>query len=134
MTFQRGNPPELFNSTQYGFSQVVAATGSRVIAVSGQVAWNSRQELVADDDLFSQTQRSLANVQTALRSVQADMRDVVSLRIYIVDFESEDSEAVTRALRVFFPADAAPAATWIGVACLANPGLRVEIEATAVTN
>ena len=133
MTLQRGNPPELFNSTQYGFSQVVAATGSKIVSVSGQVAWNSQQQCVGGDDLFSQTLGSLSNLQTALHSAHAGMEDVVSLRIYIVDFERADSEAVTRALQMFFPKDEAPAATWIGVTCLANPALRVEIEAMAVT-
>ena len=133
MSVQRGNPAELFSSVPYGFSQAVAASGARIVCVSGQVAWNSRQELV-DDDLFGQTRCALANVKTALRSVGADIENVVSLRIYIVDFSTEDSAAVTRALRSYFPADAAPAATWIGVAALANPALRIEIEALAVAD
>lgn len=132
MNVQRGNPPELFNSTQHGFSQVVAASGSRVICTSGQVAWDSRQKLVADD-FFGQAQSALTNLRSALRSVQADLEDVVSLRIYIVDLEHAESQAITRALRLFFPEEATPAATWIGVTCLANPALKIEIEAMAIT-
>jgi enamine deaminase RidA (YjgF/YER057c/UK114 family) len=129
-----GNPDALFNSVQYGFSQAVAARGSRLIAVSGQVAWNAEQELVGGEDLAAQTQAALANLQTALRSVDAELADVIALRIYVVDLENQDSGAVTSALQAFFPAHTAPAATWIGVLSLANPALKVEIEATAVAS
>jgi enamine deaminase RidA (YjgF/YER057c/UK114 family) len=133
MKISTGNPDALFNSVQYGFSQAVAARGSRLIAVSGQVAWNHEQELMGGDDLFAQARAALANLQTALRSVDAGLVDVVALRIYIVDLENQPSEAITRALQVFFP-EQAPAATWIGVTSLANPALKVEIEATALAD
>lgn len=132
MRIRAGNPGALFNSVQYGFSQAVAATGSRLIAVSGQVAWDAGQELVGGDDLHAQTRAALANLTTALRSVDAALSDVVALRIYVVDLAAQEPEAITRALREFFPQDRAPAATWIGVSGLANPALKVEIEATAL--
>jgi 2-iminobutanoate/2-iminopropanoate deaminase len=132
MRIKTGNPGALFNSVQYGFSHAVVATGSRLIAISGQVAWNAEQELVGGEDLFAQTRAALANLRTALRSVDAGLSDVIALRIYIVELETQESEAITRALQEFFPAEDAPAATWIGVRSLANPALKVEIEATAL--
>lgn len=132
MRIRTGNPNALFNSVQYGFSQAVAATGSRLIAVSGQVAWNAGQELVGGEDLYAQTRAALANLRTALGSVDAGLGDVLGLRIYVVDLAAQESEAITRALQEFFPDDRAPAATWIGVSSLANPALKVEIEATAL--
>jgi 2-iminobutanoate/2-iminopropanoate deaminase len=132
MRIKKVNPVELFNSVQYGFSQVAAGTGTRLIIVSGQVAWNAEQELIGDDDLFEQTRAALTNLQTALRSVEAELTDVVSLRIYIVDFAAQESAAVTRALKEFFLEGEAPTATWIGVSSLANPALKIEIEATAL--
>jgi enamine deaminase RidA (YjgF/YER057c/UK114 family) len=57
---------------------------------------------------------------------------VVSLRIYIVNPKPGDTGPVGEALREFFPADAPPASTWIGVTSLAVPEFLIEIEAFAV--
>jgi enamine deaminase RidA (YjgF/YER057c/UK114 family) len=62
----------------------------------------------------------------------ANARDVVSLRIYVVDYRPEKAEAVGNALRESFSGPATPATTWIGVVSLADPGFLIEIEATAV--
>jgi len=40
------NPTGLFPSQQYGFSQVIATNGKTTLYVSGQVAWNAKQEIV----------------------------------------------------------------------------------------
>ena len=32
------NPPELFDSLQYGFSQIVTSSGGKTVYLSGQVA------------------------------------------------------------------------------------------------
>jgi len=60
------------------------------------------------------------------------LADFVCLRLYIVDYRPEKAEAVGQALRESFAGFAKPAATWIGVASLADPGFLIEIEATAV--
>ena len=132
MTIERGNPRELFNSVQYGFSQAVAARGTRIVSIAGQVAWNADQQLIGEGDLHLETMKALENLQIALRSVRAELSDVIALRIYIVDYQREEPEDISRALKAFFPEGEAPAATWIGVNCLANPDFRIEIEATAV--
>lgn len=132
MSVKRGNPKELFNSTQYGFSQAVSAKGTRVVCISGQVAWDAGQTLTGAGDLYAETSKSLENLRIALESVDARLADVISLRIYIVDYKLEESDFISRALKEFFPEGAEPAATWVGVNCLANPDFRIEIEAMAV--
>jgi enamine deaminase RidA (YjgF/YER057c/UK114 family) len=74
MTKERGNPSELFNSVQYGFSQAVSAISARVVSVSGQVAWSADQLLVGGGDLHTKTTKALENLRVALRSVQAETR------------------------------------------------------------
>ena len=129
---EQSNPRELFNSLQYGFSQVTVARGSRIVSVSGQVAWNAAQTLEGGESLYAETCKALENLQTALASVQATLADVISLRIYIVDYQPQDADQISQALKMFFPPEQAPAATWVGVASLANPTFRIEIEAMAV--
>lgn len=42
------NPDTLFDSVQYGFSQIVVAEGRRTIYWSGQVAWDEKQNIWMD--------------------------------------------------------------------------------------
>ncbi|MEM7130004.1 MAG: RidA family protein [Chloroflexota bacterium] len=132
MPKQTINPPDLFNSVQFGFSQIVTASGSKTVYISGQVAWNAQQEIVGGDDLEKQTHQSLRNVECALQAADGSLSNVVSLRIYFVDAKRDDIGCISRALLTFFPNDDLPAMSLIGVASLANDAFLVEIETTAV--
>jgi enamine deaminase RidA (YjgF/YER057c/UK114 family) len=126
------NPPSLFRSQDKGFSQAVAASGTRTLYVSGQTAWDANRRLVGGTDLANQARQAFRNIQTVVEASGGRMSDVVSLRIYIVDYHSEEANAVATALRESFSGPAKPATTWIGVVSLADPGFLIEIEATAV--
>lgn len=127
------NPPELFNSLQYGFSQIVTATGSKTIYLSGQVAWNEKQEIIGDD-LGAQTQQALRNVQTAVQIGGGQLSDVVSMRIYFLDARKGETGSISQALLEYFPDGNPPATTWIGVPSLARDDFLIEIEAVAVVD
>jgi len=126
------NPPDLFASQTYGFSQVVVAEGRRTVYCSGQVSWDENEDIGAPGDLAEQSRRALRNVERAVSAAGGTLDDVVSLRIYIVGDYIRNTSAVRQALLdTFGPADQ-PAATWLGVAALANPDFIIEIEAIAV--
>jgi len=126
------NPDSLFPSLKYGFSQIVAASGGTTIYISGQTAWDSHKQIIGGTDLAQQTRQALQNVQTAIEAAGGTLTDIVSLRIYIVDYKQEQAQAVGAALRKFFPREKRPASTWIGVSALAVPDFLIEIEAIAV--
>lgn len=126
------NPPELFPSLQYGFSQIVSSSAGKLVFLSGQVAWDEQQRIVGPDDLRLQTRQALRNVETAVAAAGGQLRDVVSMRIYILEDKLAESRAITEALKAFFPQEQAPATTWIGVRALANEEFLIEIEAIAV--
>jgi 2-iminobutanoate/2-iminopropanoate deaminase len=126
------NPHDLFPSQQYGFSQAISTWGRTTVYLSGQVAWNARQEIVHPLDLGAQTQRSLENVETAVRAAGGTRTDIVSLRLYIVGDHIHNTSSVREALLRFFPADKLPTSTWIGVPALASRDFLIEIEAVAV--
>jgi len=134
MTKTALNPSELFNSRQYGFSQIVVAEGRRTIHFSGQVAWDENQQITGKDDFAAQTYHAFKNLETAVTLAGATMADVVSLRIYIVQEYLAASKPVSDNLKRFFPGDSPPAATWIGVYGLANPDFLIEVEAVAVVD
>jgi hypothetical protein len=44
-------PPDLFDSRQYDFSQVVLAKGSRTVYGSGKMSWDTNEGIGATADL-----------------------------------------------------------------------------------
>ncbi len=126
------NPPTLFNSLQYGFSQIVSAQGGATVYLSGQVAWDEQQRITGEGDLGVQTRQALKNIDTAMQAAGGTLADVVSLRIYFVDDFRADMHHISAALKEFFPAEHAPATTWIGVRSLADASFLIEIEAMGV--
>jgi enamine deaminase RidA (YjgF/YER057c/UK114 family) len=126
------NPDTLFPSLPSGFSQIVVASGGKTIFVSGQTAWDANKRIAGGTDLAQQTRKALQNVRTAVEAAGGSLADVVALRIYIVNYRPEQAEAISSALREFFPEEQRPAGTWIGVSGLAVEDFLIEIEATAV--
>lgn len=123
------NPPELFNSRQYGFSQLVTAGSSgELFFTSGQVAFDA-EEIVTGSSLEEQAHKSLENLDILIRSAGGALGDIMSLRIYIVQTERKHLHVVGEALRKFFGTEQPPATTWIGVSFLAHDDLLIEIEA-----
>jgi 2-iminobutanoate/2-iminopropanoate deaminase len=45
------NPSSLFPSLPHGFSQVVIASGRKMVFVSGQTAWDARKNIVGGDSV-----------------------------------------------------------------------------------
>ena len=126
------NPNSLFPSLPDGFSQVVIATGKKMVFISGQTAWDVRKNIVGGDSVLEQARQAFRNLETAMEAAGGTLKDIVALRIYVVDYQAECGTAVGVALREFFSPQNPPANTWIGVSALAVPEFLIEIEATAV--
>jgi 2-iminobutanoate/2-iminopropanoate deaminase len=126
------NPNSLFASLPHGFSQVVIASGRKMVFISGQTAWDARKKIVGGDSVLEQARQAFRNLETAMEAAGGTLKDIVALRIYIVNYQAESGTAVGTVLREFFPSQNPPASTWIGVSALAVPEFLIEIEATAV--
>ena len=82
---------------------------------------------------LEQMQQCLRNVNTALEAVGGSLNDVVSLRIYMVNYDPDtEGDIIAEGLKEFFPGEYPPATTWIGVSSLAVKDFLIEIEVTAV--
>jgi len=125
------NPPELFRGV--GFSQVVAARGSRVVFVSGQIALDREGNLVGPGDLAAQTRRVFENLRAGLAAAGAGFGDVVKLNYYVVGFRPEQLAVIREVRGRYLPAEP-PASTLVGVTALAMDGLLIEVEAIALTD
>lgn len=126
------NPKKLFNSTQYGFSQIAISQPGKHIFISGQVAWDENLNIVGDNNLKVQAQKAMDNLKIAIEKVGGTMENIMMLRIYKVDYQPEDGQVISSVLTKTFGTENPPASTWINVKGLANEGFMIEIEAQAV--
>ncbi len=125
------NPATMYPSTQFGFSHAVEQNGGRTLHLAGQVAWDSKGELVGPGDLAAQTRQALANLKTVLAEVGATPADIVRLRTYVVNHSPEKIGPVIGEILAFYDGVTPAANTFLGVQALARPEFLVEIEATA---
>jgi enamine deaminase RidA (YjgF/YER057c/UK114 family) len=123
---QRVNPPGLSTPTTY--SHIVRA--GKTLYIAGQVGADASGK-VAGSGMVEQLEQVLKNLQTALKSQGADFSHIARITIYTTDvdaFRAPDAAAV----RARYFGTHLPASTLVGVARLASPDFKVEIEATAV--
>ncbi|NEB74622.1 RidA family protein [Streptomyces sp. SID14478] len=117
------------------YRQVSVATGSRLVFLAGQVAWDSDGVTVGEGDLAAQIEQCYVNVATALSEVGGSFHDVAKLTVCVVDWTADkmplllDGMARAAARLGMTPV---PPASLLGVAALDVPEHLVEIEATAV--
>ena len=136
MANQHIQPDELWPSAQYGFSQVVVSTGTKIIHCAGQTAWDKDMNLVGGDDLEKQMVQSLQNVKTALAAGGATLQDVVRLDIYLeLDYNADKIPAVgSRPRPSFLTRTTCLPIPLLGIQALALPEFLVEVTATAVVD
>ncbi|MEU2741484.1 RidA family protein [Streptomyces sp. NPDC007095] len=117
------------------YQQVSIASGTRLVFIAGQVAWDAEGVTIGEGDLAAQVEQSYLNVGTALAEVGGSFDDVAKLSFYVVDWTPDKMppllEGISRAATKL-GVTPAPPTTLIGVAALDVPGHLVEIEATAV--
>jgi enamine deaminase RidA (YjgF/YER057c/UK114 family) len=117
------------------YRQVSVASGSKLVFVAGQVAWDAEGVTIGEGDLAAQVEQSYLNVGTALAEVGGSFDDVAKLTFYVVDWTPDKMpsllEGISRAAAKL-GITPAPPATLIGVAALDVPEHLVEIEAIAV--
>ncbi|MFC9811209.1 RidA family protein [Streptomyces virginiae] len=117
------------------YRQVSIATGSKLVFVAGQVAWDVGGVTVGEGDLAAQVEQCYLNVATALADVGAGFDDVAKLTVYVVDWTPDKMpllmEGIARAAAKLGTVPVPPASL-LGVASLDVPEHLVEVEATAV--
>lgn len=107
-----------------GYSRAVVVDGW--VHVSGTTGFDYTTMTISDD-VVEQARQCLRNVESALIEAGSSRFDVVRVRYLLPD--PADFEPCRPVLREFF-ADVRPAATMMSCG-LADPRMRIEIEATA---
>jgi len=105
-----------------------AGTWSNCLVVNGVAYLAGMTAGGAEGDEYAQAKVIFTKIRNLLEAAGGSMADVVKVTIFVTDITQR--EKVWQARREFFTGNF-PASTLVQVAALANPSLKVEIEAVA---
>jgi enamine deaminase RidA (YjgF/YER057c/UK114 family) len=112
-----------------GFTHAVRH--GNTVHLSGQTAMDASGTIV-DGDIVDQFRQALSNLLTALRAAGSEPRDLLSVRIYLIDipgYQARGKEIGSIWKELCGPTY--PAMTGVGVTALWQPEALIEIEAVA---
>jgi 2-iminobutanoate/2-iminopropanoate deaminase len=122
---RRASSPEVPEPPPRTWSNCLVVDG--VAYVAGMTA-RGRDGKVAEGDEYEQAKVIFAKIRSLLEAAGGALADVVKVTIFVTDIKQR--EKVWRARSEVFDGDF-PASTLVQVAALAEPSLKVEIDAIA---
>jgi enamine deaminase RidA (YjgF/YER057c/UK114 family) len=131
MTLEFINPKDL--PTPQTYTQVVVATGSKLIFVSGQEPEDVHGKLVGRGDFALQARQVFGNLGRALAGAGALPRHVARITVYVVGYQRDVHLPLIEAARVLLFGDHKAADVILGVASL-SPDYLIEVDAVAVVD
>ena len=129
MALEYINPDDL--PTPETYTQVVVATGSKLIFISAQEPEDIHGKLVGLGDLAAQARQVFSNLRRALAAAGAAPEHVSRITIYVVNYNRDECLPIIEAARVALFGDYKPADVVVGVSAL-SPGYLIEVDAIAI--
>jgi enamine deaminase RidA (YjgF/YER057c/UK114 family) len=112
-----------------GYTHVVIGTG-RLVAISGQVAFDADGKVVGEGDPAAQARQVFENLRRCLTAAGAGFENVVKFTYYVTDVAFLPSVREVR--DQYIDLERPPASTAVEVAALFRPELLLEVEALAL--
>ncbi len=116
----------------FHFSHAVEApAGSRVVYLAGQTSVDPDGRPLYAGDMAAQLERAFENLEFVLEQAGLSLENLVRLNYYVTDMAAYASARGVVAAKLG-ALTVKPSGCLLGVTCLAQPELMIEIEATAV--
>ena len=129
MTLECINPDDL--PTPETYTQVVVATGSKLVFVSGQEPEDIHGKLVGHGDFAAQARQAFGNLGRALAAAGARPEQVSKITIYVVNYKRDERLPIIEEAQIALFGDHKPADVVVGVATM-SPGYLIEVDAIAI--
>jgi enamine deaminase RidA (YjgF/YER057c/UK114 family) len=113
------------------YTQVVVATGSKLVFISGQEPEDIHGKLVGRGELAVQARQVFDNLGRALTAAGARPDQVSRITIYVVNYNRDECLPIIEAARKALFGDHKPADVVVGIATL-SPDYLIEVDAIAV--
>jgi enamine deaminase RidA (YjgF/YER057c/UK114 family) len=98
MTLESINPKDL--PTPETYTQVVVATGSKLVFLSGQEPEDIHGKLLGRGDLSTQARQVFGNLGRALAAAGARPEQVIKINIYVVNYKRDECLPIIEKARV----------------------------------
>jgi enamine deaminase RidA (YjgF/YER057c/UK114 family) len=125
--------PDRLNQPVSPYRHVARVRAQELIFIAGQVATDASGATVGKGDFEAQCAQVFANIHTALRSAEADWRNVVQFTSYLV--RAQDAAAFrafrSREFPKMFPDGAYPPNTLLVISRLADESYWLEVQTVA---
>jgi enamine deaminase RidA (YjgF/YER057c/UK114 family) len=133
MPVERVNPPTLAPPVADVYSHVAVGTGTRFVAIAGQVATDANDNLVGPGDYALQAEQAFRNFKLALEAAGAGPDGLIKNTIHVVGFQPELVVPIfVAAQRVFEGHRPRSASTLLGVQSLGEAAWLIEVDGYAV--
>jgi 2-iminobutanoate/2-iminopropanoate deaminase len=129
-TIKRGDPPNLKNVRSNIYHHYIRVDNPKsIIFLSGQLSRDPEGKLVGAGDMAAQTRQAIRNMAIVLESAGGSLEDIVQMVVYTTDMR--EFKRIVEVRMEFFQKKL-PTSTIVEVNHLADPGLLIEFQATAV--
>ena len=129
---KRALNPATWLLNAFNVNEAIEVTGGqRVLYVSGQTSTDEQGAILNPGDMLGQFKQAWANLNAVLAGAGMTPGSIVRLNFYTTDVDAFMG-AAAEIVPLFASAGCTPVSTLLGVTRLFDPGIMLEIEATAV--
>ena len=130
MSIEFKDPPEAPPPAANYRNLAIVGPGKKLLVISGQIGNRMDGEII--EGLEAQYEQALSNINAIVSSEGGSSIDIAKITIFLTEEPSERS-MIGEANRKHFP-HGPPAMSWIRVAGLFRPEVKVEVEAIAAVD
>jgi 2-iminobutanoate/2-iminopropanoate deaminase len=127
---QLANPATVATPKGYSHAAIIDLGNCKMMIISGQVALDSRGNLVGKDDVGKQAEQIFTNLKSIVEAGGGKMGHIVKLGYFTTDVSQ--IQQIRNVRDKFIDAKNPPASTLVQVSKLYREDVLLEIEATAV--